>query len=141
MSLKEGMPIEFQLETLVKQEGEQESFLYEGMGQIVEMGNWLYLRYIEAETAVPVTFKLSREGKVTIIRRMEQTSRMTFDAEGKGMAMLPTPAGLMEIETITHEMLLEFKEKPFAGKVTLHYELQMNEQKLGDYRIELQFTT
>lgn len=65
MSLKEGMPIEFQLETLVKQEGEQESFLYEGMGQIVEMGNWLYLRYIEAETAVPVTFKLSREGKMT----------------------------------------------------------------------------
>jgi uncharacterized beta-barrel protein YwiB (DUF1934 family) len=38
-------------------------------------------------------------------------------------------------------MLLEFKEKPFAGKVSLHYELQMNEQKLGDYRIELQFTT
>lgn len=141
MSLKEGMPIEFQLETLVKQEGEQESFLYEGMGQIVEMGNWLYLRYVEAETAVPVTLKLSREGKMTIIRRAEQASRMTFDAEAKGMATVPTPAGLMEIETVTHEMLLEFKEKPFAGKVSLRYELQLNEQKLGDYRIKLQFTT
>ena len=63
MSLKKGMPIEFQLETLVKQEGEQESFLYEGMGQIVEMGDWLYLRYIEAETAIPVTFNCPAKGK------------------------------------------------------------------------------
>ena len=141
LSVKAGMPIQFRLETLVDQEDDQEVFLYEGMGQIVEMGNWFYLRYEETDTAVAVTFKFSREGKMTIIRRMEQTSRMSFDTAAKGMATVPTPAGAMEIQTVTKQMVLDFKEKPFAGNIFLQYELQFNDQKLGDYQIRLQFTT
>jgi len=141
LALKERMPIQFRLETLVDQEGEQEVFFYEGMGQIAEMGDWLYLRYIEADTDVAVTFKISRKGKMTIIRRMEQTSRMSFDRQAKGMATVPTPGGLMEIQSVTKQMVMDFQEKPFAGTIFLQYELQLYEQKLGDYRITLQFTT
>lgn len=135
--------IEYRLETVIEQEGEREIFLYEGKGKIVRMGEWLYLRYEEEHTNNKVTIKLSQAGKVTIIRRSgeELASRMSFETAEKGSALLPTPAGMMELETNTKRLLQNYQDKPFSGTIQLDYTLGSNNQVVGNYGLSLQFTT
>jgi uncharacterized beta-barrel protein YwiB (DUF1934 family) len=135
--------VEYRLETIIEQEGEREIFLYEGNGQMVQMGEWLYLRYEEAETKHKVTLKVSKAGKVTIIRRSEEgiATRMAFEAGEKGNALLPTPAGLLELETVTKRLLQNYHDQPFSGTIQLDYALESNQEVLGNYGMTLQFTT
>lgn len=135
--------MEYRLETKIVQDGQQEVFVYEGQGQIVQMGEWLYLRYEESGTQSKVTIKLSRVGKMTVIRRQgeELLSRLAFDSEGRGSAQIPTQAGLVEIETETKQMLQNYKEHPFSGYVQVMYTIGTGEQSLGNYEMSLQFTT
>lgn len=143
MPLEKGMPIEYRLETVVEQEGQREIFLYEGKGQIVKMGEWLYLRYQEEGTNNRVTVKLSRPGKVTIIRRDADTlsSRLSFEAQGKGSGQVPAGEGMLELETTTHQMLMNFQEAPFAGTVQMEYTLGTMGRQMGKYALTLHFTT
>lgn len=131
------------METIVKQEGQEEIFLFEGQGQIVEMGEWLYLRYTEAETTNKVTIKLSRVGMMTIIRRSgsDLLSRISLDSNKKGSAQIPTQAGMIEIQTNTQKMLQNYQEQPFSGQIQVVYTVGTKEQMLGNYELSLQFTT
>lgn len=143
MPLEKGMPMEYRLETIVEQEDQREIFLYEGRGQIVKMGEWLYLRYEEEGTNNRVTIKLSRPGKVTIIRRdaAALSSRLSFEAKGKGNGQIPAGEGILELETVTHHMLMNFQEKPFAGTVQMEYSLGNMGHPMGKYTMTLHFTT
>lgn len=143
MPIEKSTMIEYRLETTIEQDGEREIFLFEGRGQIISLGEWLYLRYEEENTEVKVTIKLSRKGKMTIIRREGETllSRMSFETGEPGNAMMPTPAGRMELETVTQHMFQDYKEQPFSGTVEVAYTLSSADQILGKYGISLQFTT
>ncbi|AQS54061.1 hypothetical protein BW727_101696 [Jeotgalibaca dankookensis] len=143
MSIKKGTLVEYRMETIVKQEGQEEIFLFEGQGQIVEMGEWLYLRYTEAETTNKVTIKLSRAGMMTIIRRSgsDLLSRISLDSNKKGSAQIPTQAGMIEIQTNAQKMLQNYQEQPFSGQIQVVYTIGTKEQMLGNYELSLQFTT
>lgn len=143
LPVEKGTVMEYRLETRIEQDGKQEIFVYEGQGQIVQMGEWLYLRYDENETQNKVTIKLSRAGKMTIIRRQgeELLSRLSFDSKQTGSAQIPTQAGVLEIELETKKMLQNYKETPFSGLVEVVYTIGKDEQALGNYELSLQFTT
>lgn len=143
LPIEKGTQIEYQMETIIEQEGEQEIFLYKGIGKAVRMGEWLYVRYDEEGTENKVTIKLSEAGKVTIIRRESDklSSRMSFETFSNGIALLSTPAGMLEMKTTTHRLLQNYQDKPFAGSIQLDYSLSMNEQLFGNYSISLHFTT
>lgn len=143
MSIKKRTLVEYRMETIVKQEGQEEIFLFEGQGQIVEMGEWLYLRYTEAETTNKVTIKLSRAGMMTIIRRSgsDLLSRISLDSNKKGSAQIPTQAGMIEIQTNAQKMLQNYQEQPFSGQIQVVYTIGTKEQMLGNYELSLQFTT
>ncbi|UJF15916.1 DUF1934 domain-containing protein [Jeotgalibaca sp. MA1X17-3] len=143
MPIEKGTQIEYQMETIIKQEGEQEVFFYKGLGKAVQMGEWLYIRYEEEGTENKVTIKLSDAGKVIIIRRENNnlSSRMSFETTSNGVALLSTPAGMLEMETISHRLLQDYQDKPFGGTIQLDYSLSMKEQLFGNYSISLHFTT
>ena len=143
LPVQKGTVMEYRLETRIEQEGQKEIFVYEGQGQMVQMGEWLYLRYVEAETSNKVTIKVSRAGKMTIMRRQGDVllSRLSFDSEKSGSAQIPTEAGLMEIETKTNQMVQNYKEQPFSGYVEVAYTIGIGEDSLGSYEMSLQFTT
>lgn len=143
LPIEKGTQIEYQMETIIKQEGEQEVFFYKGLGKAIQMGEWLYIRYEEEGTENKVTIKLSEAGKVIIIRRENKklSSRMSFETTSKGVALLSTPAGMLEMETISHRILQDYQDKPFGGIIQLDYSLSMKEQLFGNYSISLHFTT
>lgn len=143
LPVQKGTVMEYRLETRIEQDGQQEIFVYEGQGRIVQMGEWLYLRYEEAEAKTKVTIKLSRAGKMMIMRRQEDVllSRLSFDSEKAGSAQIPTQVGLMEIETKTTQMLQNYKEQPFSGYVEVAYTIGNGEESFGSYELSLQFTT
>lgn len=143
MPIEKGTQIEYQVETMVEQEGEREVFLFKGKGKAVRMGEWLYVRYQEEGTQNKVTIKISEAGKVTIIRRDGEnlSSRMSFEAFSNGIASLSTPVGMLEMETTTQRLIQDYQDKPFSGTVQLDYSLFMNKELFGNYGISLHFTT
>lgn len=143
LPIEKGAQIEYQMETIIRQDGEQEIFFYKGLGKAIQMGEWLYIRYEEEGTENKVTIKLSKAGKVTIIRREHNklSSRMSFETDSKGVALLSTPAGMLEMETISQRLLQDYQDRPFAGTIQLDYSLSMKEQLFGNYSISLHFTT
>lgn len=143
LPVQKGTVMEYRLETRIEQDGQHEIFVYEGQGRIVQMGEWLYLRYEETETKTKVTIKLSRAGKMMIMRRQGDVllSRLSFDSEKAGSAQIPTQLGMMEIETKTTKMLQNYKEQPFSGYVEVAYTIGNGEESFGSYELSLQFTT
>ena len=72
MELSQGTPISIKLRTKVKQQGEVQDFYFDLKGQMVTIGDTLYIRYkeMQEETGdeIPVTIKLVPDGHVQLIR-------------------------------------------------------------------------
>lgn len=144
MELNNGIPIALQLKTEVQQEGETKEFFYELPGQLVRIGDTLYLRYLEnlegQTEAVPVTIKLQPDGRVQIIRSGENRMRLKFGYQEQNSTSYRTPMGLLPIETFTDELRVSLKERPWSGMIQIHYRLFVRQVKLGNYRLKLNFT-
>ncbi|HBM4368523.1 TPA: DUF1934 family protein, partial [Enterococcus faecium] len=80
MELSQGTPISIKLRTKVKQQGEVQDFYFDLKGQMVTIGDTLYIRYkeIQEETGdeIPVTIKLVPDGHVQLIRAGEMRMRL-----------------------------------------------------------------
>ena len=61
-----GYPVTLKLTTVIRQEGDEETFTFEENGTITPMGDTLYLRYIahQAGLDTPVTFKMTPDAEV-----------------------------------------------------------------------------
>lgn len=64
MDVTNGLPISIKLATKVRQKGEVQDFLFDLQGQMVRMGDTLYIRYKEVQDneEVPVTIKIMPDG-------------------------------------------------------------------------------
>ncbi len=71
MAQSQGTPISIKLRTKVMQNGEHQDFFFDLKGQMVKIGDTLYIRYqeIQENTAeeIPVTIKLVPDGHVQLI--------------------------------------------------------------------------
>lgn len=143
--LTRGKPIEIQLETTINQGGKTHHHLFEEEGRMIELNGHYYLRYEESredtETPPSVTFKIHPQGRVTVIRNAEQTTRLTFDRNQKTISRYVTPAGQLELNISTTSMELALKDRPFSGYLEVNYQMVTGSQLLGDYQLRLRFTT
>lgn len=145
MKSKNGTPVQIQLQTEIFQNNEKDEHFFESIGQLVQMGTTLYLRYEEApqETdgkAVPVTIKIEADGTVQLIRAAEKRTRLKFNYQEKNYTHYRTPYGMMEIYTFTNNMRVTLKDQPLSGEVSIDYDLYAGEEKLGVYHLRLKFT-
>lgn len=141
--LTNGLPAEIVMETAYEQNGERHHHAFEEIGKVVYMNNNYYIRYEESQDGekVPVTVKISPEGVVHLIRNGENTTRLTFDSEKYTQTQYKTPQGIMQIRVETADLKVSYYDRPFAGRVSVDYQLYLGEQKLGTYQIRLRFTT
>ena len=143
MDLSKGLPVSIHLETEVDQGGEHTQFIFDLMGQIVTIGDTIYIRYKETTDEgqqVPVTLKVEPDGKVQLTRSGENRMRLKFDYRRKIETFYQTPYGQFAITTFTKDMHFSLRDTPVAGALKLDYELLAGPEKMGDYRLSLQFS-
>lgn len=145
MNYSQGTPISINLRTKVKQNGEEQDFYFDLKGQMVKIGDTLYIRYQEIQkenkNPVPVTIKLMPNGYVQLIRSDEMRMRLNFGFKERLETIYRTPYGILQIETFTKELLISLKDRPTAGNVRIDYDLFMGIEKVGEYYLTLDFTT
>ncbi|MDA9470251.1 DUF1934 domain-containing protein [Enterococcus sp. 5H] len=143
MDLSQGTPVSIQLKTVVDQAGEKKNFYFDLDGQIVKIGDTLYIRYKEeqeAGEAIPVTIKVEPDGKIQLIRAGEMRMRLKFDYQERLDTSYRTPYGLFQISTFTKNLRFSLKDQPVAGSILIDYDLYSQAEKIGEYHLELEFT-
>lgn len=141
--LTNGVPAEVIMETTSKQNDDYNQHLFEDSGRVVYMNDSYYIRYEEDSNNenIPVTIKISPDGKVNLIRQGTPSTRLNFDSEKETMTQYKTPAGIMQIRVVTNDLKISYYDQPFAGRIHVDYSLYLGEQSLGDFKIRLRFTT
>lgn len=143
MDLTQGTDISIQLKTEVKQAGETKDFFFDLTGQIVKIGDTLYIRYKEVQDGgeeTPVTIKVEPDGKIQLIRSGELRMRLKFGYQERLETTYRTPYGLFEIATFTHNVRFSLKDQPVSGSIIIDYDLYSQSEKVGEYHLELEFT-
>ena len=144
MNINEGIPAKIKVHTKVTQNNETEDFVFDLPGQVVKMGDTLYIRYKEIQQdgqEVPVTVKVMPDSQVQLIRSGETRMRMRFAYREKMETSYKTPFGIFMITTYANKMHVSLKDRPFSGIITIDYSLLMKDEKVGDYQMVLEFTT
>ncbi|WP_155287077.1 DUF1934 domain-containing protein [Lacticaseibacillus zhaodongensis] len=143
MDMSRGVPVQVHVETWVDQDGEKEHHQFDEPGQVVQLGDTWYVRYIEpGDEHLPVTFKIQGTEAVTLIRGSSNNDthvRLQFIAEKQVTAQYHTPYGVIPVETITPRMDVALNNEPTGGEAYIEYRLSANGQHIGDYRLRLLF--
>lgn len=144
MDLSTGVPVSIQLKMIVQQGNEQKDFFFDLEGQLVKMGDTLYIRYkeelLEDTEPTPVTIKIEPDGHVQLIRAGELRMRLRFGYQEKLDTSYRTPYGLLQISTFTHNLRVSLKDQPMSGKILVDYDLYSQTERIGEYHLELEFT-
>ncbi|WP_122646519.1 DUF1934 domain-containing protein [Enterococcus mediterraneensis] len=142
MDITNGLPISIKLATKVRQHGETQDFIFDLQGQIVKMGDTLYIRYkeVQEDGEVPVTIKLLPDGTVHLTRAGDMRMRLKFVYQEKMETSYKTPYGMMFFSTFTKNLHVSLKERPTAGSLYIDYDLYMMDERIGEYQISLDFT-
>jgi len=144
VDLAKGVPVNIHLETKVRQNNDVEHFLFDLKGQVIRMGDTLYIRYKEEQTdgkeAVSVTMKVFPDGSIQLIRSGEMRLRLRFIYRQMYETNYQTPYGVMFFSTYTKDLHFSLADRPTSGKVRIDYDLYMAKEKIGEYQISLDFS-
>ena len=143
MDLSQGTDVSIQLKTIVNQENEKKEFFFDLIGQIVKIGDTLYIRYkeeLEGERPTSVTIKVEPDGKIQLIRAGELRMRLKFAYQERLETTYKTPYGLFQITTFTKNLRFSLKDQPVSGTILIDYDLFSQNEKIGEYHLELEFT-
>lgn len=142
MDLKKGMNVTIHLRTLIKQNNEEEEFLYELLGQVARVGDNLYIRYQEPQengVTYPVTLKIFPDGQVQLVRTAQTRTRFLFNQGQVTETRYQTPYGNIELGVKTKKLHFSLKDEPISGRIEVVYDLLMATETVGNYFFELVF--
>lgn len=143
MELKNGLPVSIKLATKVTQHQTTEDFYFELTGQLVTIGDTLYIRYQEVQEdgqKIPVTIKIMPDGAVQLTRSGDMRMRLKFVYREMVNTSYNTPYGTMLFSTYTKNLRVSLKDRPASGKLVIEYDLYMADEQIGNYQINLDFT-
>lgn len=143
MELKNGLPVSIKLATKVTQHQTTGDFYFELAGQLVTIGDTLYIRYQEVQEdgqKIPVTIKIMPDGAVQLTRSGDMRMRLKFVYREMVNTSYNTPYGTMLFSTYTKNLRVSLKDRPASGKLVIEYDLYMADEQIGNYQINLDFT-
>lgn len=144
MPKKKSFPVNVHVETVHSQDGQEDEYVEDFHGELIQIGDNQYLRYREKMTDeghAEVMFKFGNNKEVQLTRKLDhQKLRLVFHPGRRTVAHYQTPYGIIPLETEVQQLNLLFKDDPYAGEVVIGYQLWNEETLLGDYKIRLQFS-
>lgn len=145
MTEKSNLPIKIHLETQITQDDQVESHSFDEDGQLVKMGDNLYIRYMEhvEQQTIAVRFKIDATGRVQLTRGADkdETQLLLYFKEAEQIASVyQTQYGKLPVITSTNQLAWTVNDQPLSGELVVHYQLEISQQVVGDYKLRLIFT-
>lgn len=130
------------VETKITQDGETETHDFSEEGQLVEINDLMYVRYLEHldQQETPVTFKITDDKHVRLTRKVANDLMLDFVEGEKTKNHYQTPYGRMEIGALAQKVDVEVEHGAPKGHIFVDYALYSNNEKVGDYQIKLHFS-
>lgn len=144
MMKKSSVPVKIRLETQITQDGQAESHIFDEEGQLIKIGETFYLRYIEHsdQQAIAVRFKIDTSGRVQLTRGADNDETqllLYFKAAEQIASVYQTQYGKLPVVTTTNHLMWAFNEQAASGELVVHYQLEISQQVVGDYKLRLIF--
>jgi uncharacterized beta-barrel protein YwiB (DUF1934 family) len=141
ISIKKRVPVKDRLRTVISQDGQQEQFNFQEVGEFIELNGKHYLRYQEHQNGqvTPVQFRLDEE-EVHLHRQGATETRLVFDRERPTISRYQTEYGALTLRVVTSQLERQVDPLAPAGRLVAAYQLRAGDQLIGSYRLELQFT-
>lgn len=117
--------------------------------QVDQMGHWVNVagnNYIQVdiklkgEDVVPTTFKISKDGQVSIIRHGEYPTRMRFNLNQMTSMRYKTEHGSLLLDIECKNLQISYQNQPVSGRIYIEYNLYTGRELLGEYELDLVFT-
>lgn len=139
---KKYQTIQVTVETKITQDGETETHHFSETGQLAEVNDVMYVRYLEHldQQETPVTFKITDNKHVRLTRKSVNDLKLEFIEGEKTINHYQTPYGKMEIGALAQKVDVEVEHGAPKGHIEVDYALYTNNEKVGDYQIKLHFS-
>lgn len=139
--IKKVTPVQVKLKTTMEQDGQQDEYSFEEEGQFVQLGGKYYLRYKEHQDGqeTPVQIRLS-DDLVNLRRSGLRETNFDFTLERPTKSRYQTEYGIIGMEVTTDKLEIEFDPEEANGKLEVQYRLAANNQLIGTYQLQLQFS-
>ncbi|USS87050.1 DUF1934 domain-containing protein [Fructilactobacillus cliffordii] len=135
-----SQPVHIEGETILHQAGEEEHYRFSAVGQLVQLGTTVYLRFNEDnEEAVPVTYKIDGSNSLRISRRGESQLTLQLIAGQRTQNVDVTPYGKLQIAAEATAVETEFDLAELRGTVSADYRIFTDDEEVGNHQIRLQF--
>lgn len=142
MAIKSIIPVKVNLKTTMTQDGKTDQYVFKEPGQLATLANGQhYLRYLEhqAGQATPVQFRLS-DDEIHLIRNGSQKTHFIFKPAYQHVMPYQTEYGKIYLQVVTDQMQTKFDLTAGQGDLKIRYRLLMQDQLIGNYDIQLQFS-
>lgn len=139
--MSQGKEVTVTIATQQEQGGQSSDYKQTFEGQCFQMGETLYLRYNEDQDT-QVTFKFAADGTVMLTRKKKNGQRLQLVFDGTKPVKTNkyhTPYGVILITTETSRLEFEKKDGEFAGSLAVDYALSQQGNRVGNYKLRLQF--
>ncbi len=140
-TMPETKKVSIHLQTTIMNGQEEESYELRTIGTLQHKGESLYLRYEEVQEdmqRVKAIVKWS-EDEVFIMRSGHVKMRQKFIKDVMTTSVFESPHGNMQMLTTAKSMKHHFDENAYEGMIVLIYDLNMQGNDIGEYRMEITY--
>ncbi|UQS84041.1 DUF1934 domain-containing protein [Bombilactobacillus thymidiniphilus] len=139
--------VQVHLKTQVVQDGEINNYHVDQAGEVVRLGDKLYIRYQEAPAEqenenVKVIVKIDSDNQISIKRKVGNnlTTNMVFNQLAEQNFDYQTAFGALKLVSRTKKLNVLVAKAPFSGQIDLDYSLHSGDNLIGDYKLQLIFS-
>lgn len=136
-----GTPVSVQIVTDIYDGPRKEHLSFHVKGQLIRKGDAEFLRYEEDwhETGKVDTIVKMKEREVYIMRSGNVSMRQLYRKGEETVGTYDTGYGPLKIVAKTTQVDLDYKVSPIKGKLTLSYQLNVQNEPSGRFRMTVMF--
>lgn len=132
------------IKTSILQDDDRQDFTFHESGNLVKVGDNLYLRFKEHQNGkevAAVTLKITDEHvQLTRQDNVGHHSRLVFEKNKDHETVYQTPYGPLKIEVRTKQLSFGYQESSQNGDLNIDYDLYSGDMMVGEYNITLHFS-
>lgn len=118
----------------------KEIFSYQGQAQLIKLASYWRLTYTDQDGAKIVLkwVPLAESDTPSYLEIRQTNYDLVFNKDKPTQALYPTPQGNWPLEVTTQQLKFETADED-NYQIAVDYQIELNEERLGNYEYRLQF--